>query len=233
MRRSASARGRVAAPPGHGLALGEHRAQHLAPGQLLVLDLVHPAQHGLQGEGVAGVDRGVAEVGSRHPRRHGLERGGRVAAHGPLHQAQVTRAEGVNRPSEPRLLGQPGQRGLPVSLLVAERLPIATGAERAAAALDDDLVAALGEQTADHAHLPAPVWRSEKHDRRRRRVGGGGGRPAVGQQDDAVGHLGGQVAFHHHPAVSRRRQTGQRGDQTASESRTSFLPDHPPLLLTN
>ena len=164
-----------------------HGPQDGQPAELLVLDRVDPGEGGLQREPVAREDDRVADAAGGDRGRHGPEVVRRIPGDRPLREAEVARAERPRRAAEPRLLGQPAEGGHPVVLLVAERHPLATGSERAAAALDHDLVAAFGDQAADHPQLPAAVRRSQQHHRQ---PGPGGGRvPAIGPQDHPVGHL--------------------------------------------
>jgi len=172
--------------------LGRHAGEHvLHPGErgsLLPGHEARPRERGVEREGAARV--GVAaELRGGDVQDQGPELGTGVARDRPLHVAEVARAHRAERAAEPGLLLQPGDGGEGVVALFAEGIEVAARSERAAAALHDDLEAALGEE-APEEHAPpaaAPVRRS--HEQR-----GDFSSPAparhvaVGEQDDAVGH---------------------------------------------
>ena len=172
-------------------------AEHLQPGQRLLLHGHHrmPGGHRLEREAAA--VGGAVELRRRH-RRH--DRAEPVAVRdGPLREPEVAGAGHSDRSLVPRLLRDPLERGEAVLALV-ERGELAARAERAARALDQHLQAALRVQEPVEQPVAAAtaVRRPHEHGRHRRRVPG---RVEVGQQLGAVGHRHAQVALHPHPGA--------------------------------
>ena len=180
------------------------RAQHGAPPELLVLDLLQPRQRRLERERATGVHDGVAEVRRGHLEAQRPEVVRCVLRHRPLRHAEVAPAPHDEAAVEPGLGRHPLERGPPVGLLVAHRGELAPGSERPATALHDHLVPALRVQAAERAHHGAPVGSSDKHGRQLARWSGGV--PAVGQELHAVGHLGTQATLDRDGSRQWRRE---------------------------
>ena len=125
---------------------GGHPPQAGQPsGGLLVGDHVAPAQEVLQVER-AMVVGGLAEV-VRPDVDHGRDQfRWRILGQCPLHEAEIAEPVGGQPAVEPVLLAQPGHRVLAVSGLMAHRVELAAGAERAAAALQQHVEAPLGDR---------------------------------------------------------------------------------------
>ena len=142
---------------------------------------------------------------------------------GPLHEAEVARADEPDPLAVPGLRADPVERRQAVVALV-ERVEVAAGAERAARALDDDLQPALGERAAEDEpeHLAAAVRRAHEH-RRLRRVARRARDPAVGQQHDAVVHRHAQVLLADDVLGLGAGQAGERGEQRAGEAHRRAL----------
>ena len=150
--------------------------------------------------------------------REGAELVARLRGDRPLHQPHVARADHAHRALAPRLLAQPAQRRQAVGALV-ERREAPSGAERPAHALHDDLEAALGEQApVDDAEEAVPAVRGAHEDRRRLVSRRARGDVAVGEQDHAVVHLGGQVAQDLDVAGLRRGQVQRPAEDLAEQA---------------
>ena len=119
------------------------------PGQqvdaFLMDDQVAPAQEVVQVEGAVAV-RGPAKVVRADVHHRGDQLGRRVQGQGPLHEAEVAGPERGQPFVEPALAAQPRHGVLAVARLGAHRLELPAGAEGAAAALQQHVEAALGDE---------------------------------------------------------------------------------------
>ena len=140
---------------------------------------------------VVQLERAVAEAGRGQivradVQRHRGELRRRLQRQGPGREGQIARSGSGKAAAEPVLPAQPGHGVLTVGRLVHARREGAARAKRAAAALEQHVIAAFGERPAHHRHLPAPAVRGT-HQHRRPRLRGDR-RVVVGQQDRAVAH---------------------------------------------
>ena len=194
----------------------EHRAQppfgrghaHDGPqraGALLVSDQVAPADVVVQVEDAVAV-RAPAEVVRAHVHdgRDQLRR--RVHGQRPLHEPEVAGAVGGQPSLEPALLAQPGDGVLPVRDLVAHRLELPAGPEGAAAALQQHVVAAFGQdlRVLQGERAAAAVRAADQHGGRRRHADR---QVVVGQQHRAVGHRHVEVALDRRPGSAAAAAT--------------------------
>src|SRR5260370_18512000 len=161
-----------------GIAQGQVRQRRLESARLLLEHAVAPpesasllrghqvglGEHIFQREAAAGV-LWMGELRGGDLRQDRLEVCAGVRRNRPLRQAQITRAGGYQIAGEPGLLLDPGERVEAVGVLLAEGVEGASGAKGAAAALDQHLEAALGEEAAEEqAPEAAPaVWPAHKH----------------------------------------------------------------------
>ena len=222
---------RAQPPVGRGHA--RHRAQH--PDALLVPDQVAPHDVVVQVEGAVTV-RAPAEVVRADVHHHGDQLRRRVHGQRPLYEAEVAGAVGGQPALEPALLAQPGHGVVAVRDLVLHRLEVPAGAERAAHALQQHVVAALGEDLRglQGEQAAAAVRAADQHGGRRCHADRG---VVGGQQHRAVGHRHLDVPLHHDP-VPPRRQRPCPGRQLAERNRapaqragrgslgTALLPRH-------
>ena len=203
----------LAQPPfGRGQAC--HRAQH--PGALLVRDQVAPHDVVVQVEGAVAV-RGPAEVVRADMYHGGGQFRRRVHGQRPLHEAEVAGAVGGQPALEPVLLTQPRHGVLPVGDLVPHRLEVPAGPERAAHALQQHVIAALGQDLPglQGEHARPAVRAADQHGGCRRHAD----RDVVGgQQHRAVGHRHLDVVFHRH-LVPPGRQRPRPGCRPAERGR--------------
>ncbi len=179
-------------------------------------ELMEPGQAGFEGEAAPRVHHGVAEARRGHRQGHSPYEIGRILRDRPLGQPQIARTKGEELAIEPRLVGDPRQRGLAVGRLVAHGIPLPTRTERPAATLNDGLVAALGEKTSRDAELATPIGRSQQHrrgpsDSHCVRV------PMIRQQHRPVGHRGGAVTIDADHGGVGGGKLGQLRDQAARQ----------------
>ena len=202
------------AQPPFGRGHAHHRAQH--PDALLVRDQVAPHDVVVQIEGAVAV-RGPVEVVRADVHHGGDQFRRRVHGQRPLHEAEVAGAVGGQPALEPALLAQPRHGVLPVGDLVPHRLEVPAGPERAAHALQQHVIAALGEDLPglQGEQAGAAVRAADQH--------GGRGRHADrdvvgGQQHRAVGHRHLDVVFDR-DLVPPRRQRPPPGRRPADRGR--------------
>ena len=191
-----------------------HRAQQ--PDALLVRDQVAPHDVVVQVEGAVTVSA-PAEVMRADVHHGGDQFRRRVHGQRPLYETEVAGAVGGQPALEPALLAQPRHGVLPVGDLVLHRLEVPAGAERAAHALQQHMVAALGEDLRglQGEQAGAAVRAPDQHGGRRRHAD----RDVVGgQQHRAVGHRHLDVALHR-DLVPPRRQRPRPGRRPAERGR--------------
>ena len=188
------------AQPPFGRGHARHRAQH--PDALLVCDHVAPHDVVVQVEGAVAVRR-PAEVVRADVHHGGDQLRRRVHGQRPLHEAEVAGAVGGQPALEPALLAQPRHGVLPVGDLVAHRLELTAGPERAAHALQQHVVATLGEDLPGlQGERAGPAVRAADQDGGRRCHAD---RDVVGgQQHRAVGHRHLDVPLHRDLVPPRR-----------------------------
>ncbi len=203
-----------AAQPPFGRDHARHPARY--PDALLVCDQVAPHDVVVQVEGAAAV-RGPAEVVRADMYHGGGQFRRRVHGERPLHEAEVAGAVGCQPALEPVLLTQPRHGVLPVGDLVPHRLEVPAGPEGAAHALQQHVIAALGEDLPGlQGERAGPAVRAaDEH--------GGGRRHADrdvvgGKQHRAVGHRHLDVVFDR-DLVPPRRQRPRPGCRPSDRSR--------------
>ena len=215
---------------------GQAHERWQRPGVLLVSDQVAPADVVVQVEDAVAV-RGPAEVVRAyvHDGRDQLRR--RVHGQRPLHEPEVAGAVGGQPSLEPALLAQPGDGVLPVRDLVAHRLELPAGPEGTAAALQQHVVAAFGEdlRVLQGERAAAAVRAANQHGGRRRHADR---QVVVGQQYRAVGHRHLEIAFDRNPVPLWRQRPcpgqhlAERGRSRAQRAgRDGLLTAHHALLL--
>ena len=176
------------------------------PGRLLMGDHVAPPEEILQIKRTVVVGRPAEIMGTD------LDHGGdqfrwRVQGQGPSCEPEVAQPVGCQPPVEPVLAAQPGHGVLAVGGLAAHRVEVPARAERAAAALQQYVEAALGDQlrAGQAVREPAPVGRADQH---RSRVPVDDREVVVGPQHRTVGHRHGHVPDHGHPVAPGRQGPG-------------------------
>ncbi len=171
---------------GDAVAAGEHPLHQL-----------HPAQRVSRREAPAGVHEDVGEAGRRVLNQRDLPFGDVAGGQLPLHVAEVAGAPGGQLAAEPRLGAQPAQRAVAVGGVDDEPVEAAAGSGRAAQALIEHLVAALGQQRREPVQgVAAAVGAAQQHQRRAVLAC----RVVVrGQQPHTVGGRDLHVAPHPHP----------------------------------
>ena len=173
---------------------------------LLVNDQVAPAEEVVQVEGAVAV-RGPAEVVRADDHDRGDQLGRRVQGQGPLHEAEVAGPERGQPSVEPALAAQPGHGVLAVAGLAAHRLEPSAGAEGAAAALQQHVEAAFGDELGLQQAERGPASVGTAHQDRGGRLAGDR-QVVVGQQHRAVGHRHLDVPLDRDEVPLRRERPG-------------------------
>ena len=197
--------------------------EHADPARIfLVGDHVAPAQEVVEPEcarapaGSGQVVRADGYHSSLHLRR-------RIGQHRPLGEAEVRPPDRAEGTGEPRLLAQPCRGVGAIGDLVDHRIEFAAGAEGAANALQDDVVAArrVGACEQRRKRIPAAVGAADQQRARRIRRRW---LVVVGDQLDAVAHRDAHAVVH---GVVRRvrwqmQHAADRAAGVALDTRTGW-----------
>jgi hypothetical protein len=152
-------------------------------------------------------------------RDHRLDLRRQLIGHSPLDVAQVAAAVQDDGVAEPRLLHHPLQSGQAVLALPPHRVELPARTERAAGALQQHLVAPLGQGQCNPYSDQASAAVRAAHQRGRQPVTVGARRPPIGQQFDTVGHGDAQVLLDDDVPGLRRVQLHEPLQKMAGELR--------------